>query len=159
MSQSPRAMRHTTLPTAIYIRQVRIIFFRWTFADRSGQVNRTWVRDKNVPKTSTPPHFCRTLRQWTEQSIYYSWGLTSTATSYGWLRTAEGGRMGTTYSLHCHHQNNSALRGQLCEPFECFINCVGKVTRLSINHKFWRGRRTEADRTEVLLLTSLAPYR
>ena len=44
----------------------------------------------------------------------YSWGLTSTATSYGWLGGGVGGedryRCPTTYPLQCRHQNNSALR-------------------------------------------------
>ena len=45
----------------------------------------------------------------------------------GWL----GIFISNAYLLHCHHQNESALRWQLCEPFKCFINCVGKVTRQS----------------------------
>ena len=42
----------------------------------------------------------------------------------------DGGKWGgdgylcpTTYSLHCHRQNGSALRGQLCDTFYFFINC------------------------------------
>ena len=53
-----------------------------------------------------------------EYSAAFSWGFTFTATSYGWLGTegsvCVGGGDGylhpTTYSLHCHHQTDSALR-------------------------------------------------
>ena len=44
--------------------------------------------------------------------------------------------------------------------FNVSLICVGKVTEtVSINDKFLRQRRAEADRPEVLLLTGLAPYR
>ena len=96
-----------------------------------------------------------------------SWGLTSTANSYGWLGTGEGGSGGmstymsyTTYSLHCQHQNDSTLRRAAVWDILMFHSLCGPSHEtVSINDKIWRKRRAEADRTEVLLLTSLAPYR
>ena len=82
------------------------------------------------------------------------------------IRDGEFGGSGisylNTYWLHGHHQKDSALRwaAVLSEPFECFINCVDNVTRqCPQTPAFWRERRAEADRTEVLLPTILAPYR
>ena len=79
------------------------------------------------------------------------------------IRDGEVGGMGispNTYSLNCHHQNDSALRWAAVWVISMFHYLLGQSHKtVSINHNFWRERRTEADRTEVLLLTSLAPYR
>ena len=64
------------------------------------------------------------------------------------------------YSHFCHHQNDSALRLAAVWAVLMFhYLCWQSHKTESINHHFWRGRRAEADRTEVVLLTSLAPYR
>ena len=64
-----------------------------------------------------------------------------------------------TYSLHCHHQNDSALRWAAVWDIIMFHWLCGQSHKtVSINHNFFKTRRAEADRTEVLLRTSLAPY-
>ena len=63
----------------------------------------------------------------------------------------------TTYSLHCQHQTNCIKAGSCMRHFNVALIVWAKShDKVSINHKFWRERRAEADRTEVLLLTSLA---
>ena len=65
-----------------------------------------------------------------------------------------------TYLLRCHHQAYSALRWTAVGAILMFHSLCGQSHKtVSINHNFWRERRTKADWTEVLLLTSLAPYR
>ena len=75
----------------------------------------------------------------------------------GKLGSGEFFFISNTYSLHCHHQNDSALKAGSCMSH--FNVCGQSHKTVSINDHFWRERRAEADWTEVLLLTSLAPYR
>ena len=53
--------KHVALSTAFSNRQLRVISFRNTLADRRGQVDSTRLRDTNVPYTWAPPDFCLTL--------------------------------------------------------------------------------------------------
>ena len=75
------------------------------------------------------------------------------------IRDGEVGRSGifisNTYSLHCHHQNDSACIkvGSCVSLFNVSLIAWAKLQ--DSVHK----PQAEADRTEVLLLTSQAPYR
>ena len=64
-----------------------------------------------------------------------------------------------TYSLHFHHQNDSALRWAAVSHFNVSLIVCAKSQDSVYKPQMLRDRRAEADRTEVLLLTSLAPYR
>ena len=66
--------------------------------------------------------------------------------------------MSNTYSLHCYHHNDSIKVGSCMSHFSVSLNVWAKSQDSVINHNVWRERRAEADPTEVLLLTSLAPY-
>ena len=66
-----------------------------------------------------------------------------------------------TYSLYCHHQNDSALRWAVVWAILMFSLSVWAKSQDSVHKPQFlkrRERRAEADRTEVLLLTSQAPY-
>ena len=66
-----------------------------------------------------------------------------------------------TYSLHCHHQNDSASRWAVVWAILMFSLIVWAKSQDSVHKRQFlkrRERRAEADRTEVLLLTSQAPY-
>ena len=80
------------------------------------------------------------------------------------IRDGEVGGSGifisNTYWLCRHHQNDSAWRWAVVWAIFMFHSlCWQSHETVSINRNFWRERRAEADRTEVPLLTSLAPYR
>ena len=65
-----------------------------------------------------------------------------------------------TYSLHCHPEWLCIKVGSCVSHFNVSLTVWAK-SRDSVhkNSFFWRERRAEADRAEVLLLTSQAPYR
>ena len=72
-----------------------------------------------------------------------------------------GNYISNTYSLHCHHQNDSALKWAVVWAILMFSLIVWAKSQDSVHKPQFlkrRERRAEADRTEVLLLTSQAPY-
>ena len=71
-----------------------------------------------------------------------------------------GNLISSTYWLHCHHQNHCIQVGSGMRHFNVSLIMRAK-SQDSVDKPpfFLRERRAEADRTEVLLLTSLAPYR
>ena len=71
------------------------------------------------------------------------------------------GRENLYLTLHCHHQNDSCMgNGAAVSQLNVSLIVGGTVTKtVSINHNFWRERRTEEESNEVVLLTGLAPYR
>ena len=79
-------------------------------------------------------------------------------------------------SLHCHHQNDSCTkmgsdeshfndsliaRDKVTRQCICSINCEGQSHRtMSTNHKLSEEKEEpKRNQTEVLLFTSLTPYR
>ena len=68
-----------------------------------------------------------------------------------------------TYSLQYHHQNDSALRWTVSCVSNFNVSLIVWAKSQDSAHKPQflkrRERRAEADRTKVLLLISLAPYR
>ena len=63
-------------------------------------------------------------------------------------------------SLHCHHQNDFCIKvGSDERHFNVSLIVRDKVTRLSTNYNFEKKGELERIRTEVLLFTSLTPYR
>ena len=94
-------------------------------------------------------------------------GFTSTETSKAYSGRGSWGVKNFTsniYSLHCHHQNESALMtkvGRCVSHFNVSLIVWAKAQDGVHKPQFLkrRERRAEADRTKVLLLTSQAPYR
>ena len=83
------------------------------------------------------------------------------------LRPIRAGEVGgwefisNTYSLHCHHQNDSVLRWAVVWATLMFSLIVWTKSQDSVHKPQFlkrRERRAEADRTKVFLLTSQAPY-
>ena len=70
-----------------------------------------------------------------------------------WTGKLGGRESANSYSLHCHHQNDCIKVGSYVSHFSISL-ILWAMTQDSAQE-----RRAEADRTEVLLLTSLAPYR
>ena len=65
-------------------------------------------------------------------------------------------------SLHCHHQNDSCIRmGSDESRSNVFVNCEGQSNKtVSTNYDLFEEKgEPKRYRTEVLLLTSLTPYR
>ena len=79
-----------------------------------------------------------------------------------WVWRWWGGREIIYLSLHCHHQNDSCIKmGSDESHFNVSLIVRDKVTRLvSTNHYLFEEKgQPKRHRTEVLLLTSLTPYR
>ena len=78
------------------------------------------------------------------------------------IRDGEVGGLGNfisnTYSLHCYHQNDCIKVGSCMSHFNVSL-IVWAKPQDSVHKPQFLKRRAEADRTEVLLLTSQAPYR
>ena len=95
---------------------------------------------------------------------YYSFGLNVHSNLLQLIR--DGGKWGGmgTYVLPPYRYTvttrMTALRRAAAWAIFMFHWLCGQSHKtVSINHKFLRERGAEADRTEVLLLTSIAPYR
>ena len=91
-----------------------------------------------------------------------TWGFLCLQEPLRLIRDGEvGGReffLSNTCSLHCHHQNNSALRQAAMWDTLMFHSLCGQSHKtVSIIHNFWWERTAEADRNEVLLPTSIEP--
>ena len=72
----------------------------------------------------------------------------------------KGKREITFLSLHCHHQNDSCIKvGSDERHFNVSFIVTDKVTRLSKTTTFEEKVGRKWNRTEVLLFTSLTPYR
>ena len=95
-------------------------------------------------------------------------GLTSTET-IRLIRDGEKGRKGVWrlgereiiyLSLHCHHQNDCCIKmGSDESHFNVSLIVRDKVTRQCPQTRTFLKRKEKRYRTEVLLLTSLTPYR
>ena len=77
----------------------------------------------------------------------------------GWEGVRRWGEREIMYlSLHCHHQNDVCIK--MGSDEECFITVGDKVTRqCPQTTTFEEKGEPKRIRTEVLLLTSLTPYR
>ena len=94
----------------------------------------------------------------------YTWCLTSTET-IRFIRDGEKWRLGNReiiyLSLYCHRHNDSCIKmGSDENHFKVSLVVRDKVTRQCPQTATFEDRgEPKRNRTEVLLLTSLAPYR